>query len=66
MFPRVTQRPTQDLGNCSDKGDDAGQNRQEAHEESIRIKGTEQPSGCQTDHHHDGGHAEPERDTLEP
>ena len=66
MFPRVAQRPTQDLGNGSDKGDDASQNRQETYEEAIRIKGTEQPGGRQTDHHHDGGHAEPERDTLEP
>ena len=44
MFPQVAQRPTQDLGNGSDKGDDASQHRQEAHEEAIRVEDTEEQS----------------------
>ncbi len=38
MLPWVAQRPTQDLGNSSDKGDDAGQNRQEVHRVPFRSR----------------------------
>src|SRR5262249_9452448 len=37
-----SQSPTQDLGNSSNKGDDTGQNGQEAYGEGIWVKGTEQ------------------------
>src|SRR5438045_2564695 len=65
MFPRVMQRPTQDLDSCSDEGNDTSQNRQEAHQEAIGIASTKQPDGCQADYQHDSSHTEPERDTLE-
>ncbi len=41
MFPWVAQRLTQDLGNGSDKGDAAGQSRQEAHGEAIGVESTD-------------------------
>src|SRR5260370_17652652 len=66
MVPRVTQRQTQDLDNSGDKGDDTGQNCQEAHEEAIWVESLKQPSSCQTDQRHESSHAEPERDTFEP
>ena len=66
MFPLVAQRPTQDMGSSGDKGNDAEYNRQEAHREAIRIEDTEQPRGRHVDQHRESGHAEPERDAIEP
>jgi len=65
MFPWVTQRLSQDLGNSSNKGDDTSQNCQEAYGEATWVEGTEQSSSCQNDHCYDIGNAQPECDTFE-